>query len=327
MQKNLSYLKIPPGFEYFNLEKLKKFHFYKKKIQTYLEQKNMIEFIPPLIDYIDIFSLTSNSFTNGNSHFAEKIFEIKDSNGELLAIRSDITVMAMKSFLFQYPHIDKIQYFYLQPVYRDISKGTGFIREIYQVGVEWIGEFDNRILKLIEISKELLNFFPLQYTFVIGNAKFMNEFLSLFPKNLHKVILNAFYFKDSYKLKEIIKENKLTSPYKNFLLELPFIIGTSDIKKDLFDLFQDYPMILKTIKETIEPFREIPDIIYDFSLVREFNYYTGIIFEVYSNQNNTKILTGGIYDNFSLKFSNLQIPSSGFALNLSEFINIDEVIK
>lgn len=327
MQKNLSYLKIPPGFEYYNLEKLKKFQYYKKKIHTYLENKSMIEFIPPLIDYIDIFSLTSNSFANGNSHFTEKIFEIKDSNGELLAIRSDITVMAMKSFLYQYPQIDKIQYFYLQPVYRDISKGTGFIREIYQVGVEWIGDFDNRILKLIEISRELLNFFPLQYTYVISNAYFIHQFLSLFSESIHKNIINAFYFKDTYKLKEIIKEHKIKDTHANLLLELPFIVGRADIKKHFKNLLKDYPNLLNIIEDTIEHFKEIGDMIYDFSMVREFNYYTGIIFEVYSNQTNTKILTGGIYDNFSLQFSNVQIPSCGFALNLSEFINIEEVIK
>lgn len=323
MHKKFNYLSIPAGFEYFNIEKTKKFIHYKKKLQDILEKKDMIEFLPPLLDYYELFSLTSNTFINGNSHFSEKLFEVKDSNGELLAIRSDITVMAMKSFLYHANEIKKIQYYYIQPVYRDFSKGTGFNREIYQVGVEWMGDYENRIVQLLLLAKELLDIFPFECTFVIGNAQFIKEFLKLFPQNIHKEILNGLYYKDIYKLKEIAKENDLSKEITQILLELPLLIGDYHIKNEFKLLFKNFSEIYSIIENSLNTLKEYNFLLYDFSIVREFTYYTGIVFEVYINQTNAKVLTGGIYDNFSLQLSNLEIPSCGFALNLTEFINIE----
>ncbi|GIX40795.1 MAG: hypothetical protein KatS3mg129_0528 [Leptospiraceae bacterium] len=325
MLRKAKYLSIPSGFEYYNIQKTKKLISYKKKIQDILENKGMIEFLPPLLDYIEVFSLTSNSFTNGNSYFTEKLFEVKDSNGELLAIRSDLTVMAMKSFLYHANEIDKIQYYYIQPVYRDFSKGTGLYREIYQAGVEWIGNFENRIINLFYLARELLEIFPYKTTFVFGNALVIKKLLQLFPDNLHKDILNGLYYKDIFRLKEICKEYNISQELKTILTEIPLLIGDYQIHQEFKILLKNYPAIYQIIKDTIFHLKDFPFLLYDFSLIKEFSYYTGIIFEAYINQSNSKALTGGIYDNFSLQLSHKEIPSCGFALNLSEFININEV--
>jgi len=325
MLTKAKYLSIPSGFEYYNLQKIKRLNQYKKKIQEILESKGMIEFIPPLLDYLDLFSLTSNSFINGNSSFIEKLFEVKDSNGELLAIRSDLTVMAMKSYLYHAQEMDKIQYYYIQPVYRDFSKGTGLNREIYQAGVEWIGKFDNRIVILFQLALELMELFPFRCSYVFGNAFFIQELLKLFPQKIHKDILSGLYFKDIHKLKEICNYFSLSQELSNLLTEIPLLTGDQSIKKEYKILLKNYEDIYKIIDDTIDTLKMFDFILYDFSLVREFSYYTGIIFEAYLNQTNSKVLTGGIYDNFSLQLSQKEIPSCGFALNLSEFINIIEV--
>ncbi len=325
MYKKSKIISIPSGFEYFSIHKTQKISEYKKKIQNLLEQRGMIEFLPPLLDYIDTFLLTSQTFINGNSEIPGKLFELKDSNGEILTIRPDLTVMAMKSFLYHYPQIDKVQYYYIQPVYRDIKKGSGITREIYQAGVEWIGKYEDRIVQLISLSNELLNLFPYKFVYVFSNSRFIKELLNYFPEKIHKEILTYLYYKDIFRIEEFCKENQISDPLKNILLELPLLIGDRSIIKEYQLLLKNYSHLFEIIYNTYSTIQKIQNldnsitIVYDFSSLKEFNYYTDITFEVYTN--NTKALVGGIYDNFSLKLSSIQIPSCGFALNLSELIN------
>ena len=65
------------------------------------------------------------------------------------------------------------------------------------------------------------------------------------------------------------------------------------------------------------------DVIFDFSLVHELSYYTGLVFEGYISGTNEKILTGGAYDSLFSEFSNeYEYSACGFALNLSAILDL-----
>ncbi len=318
-------LSIPPGFEYFDIQKSQKINQYKEKIRHILEQQNLIEFLPPLMDYTELFTL---AFSNGFFNHQKKLFELKDANGERIAVRSDLTIMAIKSFLIHKNHKNSIKYYYIQPVYRDLKKGSGFSREIYQVGVEWIGNFENRIKELYDIAKKLLHIFPqnsIQPLFVIGNAKFIQKLLEYLPENIHNELLFAFYSKNINLLYDICKEYHIERDLKDILIELPLIIGNKqDIKDDLEILLKRYNLLKDIVNQTLNTLQD-EDILYDFSLIKEFSYYTGIVFNVYNKIKNSLIITGGIYDNLSQHFTDSKVPACGFAMNLSEIINQIEV--
>lgn len=310
------YLSIPPGIEYFSLQKTKIFTRYKKKVQEWLENHHFIEFIPPLFDYMELFLIHHNPLFSRTSNFAERIFEVKDSNGEYLSLRSDITVMAMKSYLYQLETNRNLKYYYIQPVYRDYRKELNYSREIYQIGVEWIGHFPERIRELIYHSSEILNMFSQQYTIVAGNSRFIKKLLSLYPEESRQEIVQAFFYKNQYSLKEIIKKYELSGTPARYLLEIPYLIGDGGILEELKKLLREHNELFTVCRETVESFPE-RNVLFDFSLVREFDYYTDIIFEAYSKKNSTKILSGGIYDDFSLHLSSIHVPACGFAINFT----------
>ncbi|MFN3604756.1 MAG: ATP phosphoribosyltransferase regulatory subunit [Leptonema sp. (in: bacteria)] len=318
MKKALS---IPSGFEYFSLEKIKKFVEHKKKIENILTNHGFIELIPPLMDHKELFFIsTSKRGLDFDTFLKEKNFETKDSNGDYLVVRPDITVIAMKSFIYQKEELSSIQYYYIQPVYRDYPKGSGFYREIYQIGVEWIGNFSNRINLLFNLLKELMNVFSCEYSVVFGNSIFLNRLLGYLPKEIHKEILTSFYFKDLEKIYKICKSFLISGDLKEILMEIPLLIGTSEIVKEYEILLRNYPDLLEIVKETVDSIKS--EVMFDFSMVKEFAYYTGPIFEGYLNQNGKQIFSGGIYDSFSREFSNYDIPSCGFAINFTELLNI-----
>ncbi len=316
MEKALS---IPYGFEYFDIEKSKKYFEYKKKLESIFSKHNILEFIPPLMDYKELFMISSKKGINSNTFFKEKFFETKDSNGDFLVIRPDITIMAMKSYIYQKEKISSVQFYYIQPVYRDYPMGSGFYREILQIGVEMIGSFSNRIKNMFYLLKEIMQIFYNDYTIVFSNSVFMNSLLKYLPEESRQKLLEAFYFKDLEKIVQICKNNSISSDLMKILLEIPMLIGTKEILGEYKILLKNYPDLFKIVQETIDSIDD--DVMFDFGLVKEFNYYTGIIFDGYLNENNKKIISGGIYDNFSLQFSNWEIPSCGFAINFTELLN------
>lgn len=312
-------LAIPSGFEYLTLEKAKKLTEYKKQLESIFQKHEIIEFFPPLMDYKELFSI-SNYNLNSYTFLREKFFETKDSNGDFLVIRPDITVMAMKSFIYQKEELSSIKYYYIQPVFRDYPKGSGFYREIFQIGVEWIGQFTNRFKNLFTLLKELMEIFNCDYTVVFSNSVFISKLLEYLPKVYHKEILTAFYFKDLERIYKICKDFSISSELKKILIEIPLIIGSKEILNDLKSLLRNFPDLFQIVEETINSIED--KVMFDFSMVKEFNYYTGFIFEGYLNQNKRKVFSGGIYDNFSLEFSHYEIPSCGFAISLTELLNL-----
>ena len=60
---------------------------------------------------------------------------------------------------------------------------------------------------------------------------------------------------------------------------------------------------------------------YDQKLVRGLDYYDGLVFEVYLNQNKNAILGGGRYNQLFKNLGNIDIPASGFALGIDRLVN------
>ena len=59
----------------------------------------------------------------------------------------------------------------------------------------------------------------------------------------------------------------------------------------------------------------VKNIIIDFSIIRDFDYYTGLLFEVYSSKINRIIGSGGRYEGLIKKFG-ADINGTGFALDM-----------
>lgn len=62
--------------------------------------------------------------------------------------------------------------------------------------------------------------------------------------------------------------------------------------------------------------RGVTNIVFDPSLMRGFDYYTGIVFEIFdtSPENNRSLFGGGRYDNLLELFSDDRVPAVGFGM-------------
>lgn len=88
-------------------------------------------------------------------------------------------------------------------------------------------------------------------------------------------------------------------------------------------------VLMHTITELKK--RGIENVVYDPTLVRGFDYYTGIIFEFFDTdpENTRALFGGGRYDNLLSLFSDEKIPAVGFALGdvtLRDFLQTHDLL-
>jgi len=91
----------------------------------------------------------------------------------------------------------------------------------------------------------------------------------------------------------------------------------------------DNKLSLSALKEIKEVFNLLMDygleeyILIDLGIIRNYDYYTGIIFEGYTDYLGFPVCGGGRYDNLCSKFGK-NLPSTGFAIGIERLATILE---
>lgn len=269
------------------------------------------EVIPPAFDFAQTFSLTG-------SRVARQSFRLRGSQGEDLSLRSDLTVQVIKAAASGRLGTKPIGRFsYVQPVYHDQPWGVGQRREILQAGVELLGSSQARLSEIMQLARMCCD----HAVFVYGDARFLSHISKLFPERDRDRLARLFYNKDREALLGLAKENHLSNTIAEMIAEIPLIFGPGTaVLEKLRKICSPLPELLPIIEESAS----IPDVVYDFSLVRALSYYSGPVFVAYMQGSHSEIITGGIYDNLHQEFGGKSRAACGFAINLSAILEMKD---
>jgi ATP phosphoribosyltransferase regulatory subunit len=272
----------------------------------------------PVMEY------TENISIGVGSDWKDKLINFIDIDGNLISLRADMTIpiarlAGMRLKKNQLP----ARFYYFSDVFRQAGSQAGNKRVFSQAGLEFLGsgsrmEADAEIMIiLIRILKDLgLEDFRV----VIGHIGFINglfDWLGLDDEkrsSLKKYIIE----KDFVLIEELLKEcdKSKAEVFKGLIQpgnELEKISGiVSDMgEKKVSEAFE----YLKGIYKILEGQELDRYLVFDFSIIRDFDYYTGLLFEVYCRGISDMIGSGGRYDDLIKKFGN-DIPATGFALDI-----------
>ncbi len=114
---------------------------------------------------------------------------------------------------------------------------------------------------------------------------------------------------------ESIRNTTAVIDRKAKMSETDFKTALAEAAGPEFTLPQTTPAEVATVLEGLAALG-IRNAVYDASIVRGFNYYTGTIFEIFdvSSENNRSLLGGGRYDNLTGLFSNEPVSGIGFGM-------------
>lgn len=237
----------------------------------------------PTIEYFDVLK------AGFGSSLSEKAIKFFNQKGETLVLRPDQTTPIARLVATRMRHTPlPIKCAYNNPIFRNNSEENADI-EIDQAGIEYIGENSPEAdAHVIEVCIESLKALGLnEFNLSIGHTSFTEG------------------------LNDEQKHALLTGDY----VSLGYIPkrGGEEIIADNSHL-QAVHTILK--EKGYERF-----IHYNKGLVKNLNYYTGIIFDCFATSSRDVIGSGGRYDQLLGKFG-YDVPAVGFALNMTRLVQL-----
>lgn len=299
---------IPHGFDFVDADQTAFIQGTNNTIRKILSEAGYREIILPTLDYSPTFSITSRDAVQRSR------FETRDSDGDVLAIRSDLTVQVVKAAATGRLGDDfplKVSYF--QKVFHDIPWGSGKRREIFQAGVELVGdEPGDRFAGILALARRVFAELNLSPRIIYGDARFLDLLFALAPPEHLEEISHSFHIKDTAAIRAIGRKANFDKNLATLLEHIPITFGGKEALAELRQLCNPYPSLLSLLDYADKH----DDLIYDFSLIREQSYYTGPVFEGYIPSSRHRVLTGGIYDTLYKNFSSEKRPAAGFAINV-----------
>ncbi|MEJ5172510.1 MAG: ATP phosphoribosyltransferase regulatory subunit [Hydrogenothermaceae bacterium] len=278
----------------------------------------------PLIEYYHTHSKTLDKNLLKNS------FRIVDRyEGETLILRPDFTTQIARFVASLKDKTFPLRMYYCGDIFRYTVPKADNIYQRRQVGVELIGvpqiEADAEVIAVAVTSLKSLGISDFQID--INNVKIhygIKEILNLDDETFAE-FMGFIKNREIYNLKKFVSKFILPEDLREFIVSLPKLKGGIEIISNLKDKL---PTVLKEpIDDLVKIYSILKEyglsdyLVFDLGEPKEFEYYTGIVFEVFSVKNKKVIGTGGRYDNLLSKY-NGDYPATGFAFDLYYLMDI-----
>ncbi|HNV12691.1 MAG TPA: histidine--tRNA ligase [bacterium] len=279
------------------------------------------EYLTPILENADIYRAKS-----GEDIGIKELMVFTDQAGRDLAIRPEMTpsVSRMVSKIYQ-SSPKPLKLFSIANFVRNEKPQRGRNREFWQLNCDVFGE-NNFLsdLEILQLSLDLmLAFNPPKKSFVlkINSRKLIDDLFALLnlPEN-KKIALTRLMDKYAKLSKgDFVKSMKEIGLSENNVKRIDDFLNAESID-DLVDKITE----LKnrgSIEEIKKIMKNLSDLgyqeylLFSPSLIRGFDYYDGLIFEIFDNHkdNNRAMFGGGRYNGLAELFGSVSFPAIGFA--------------
>ena len=279
------------------------------------------EYGASVLEYADLYKAKS-----GDEIVNNQTYTFMDKGDREVSLRPEMTptvarMIAAKLKEFSFP----LRWYSIPNLFRYEKPQKGRTREHWQLNVDIFGIKNlNADVEVISMASQIMRNFGLKdsdFEIRINNRKILNYILNdLF--NLSK--------ESAYKISKIIdKKNKISSnDFRDLVQEIIPERSSEFVELLNSKNFQEFTSKLPKdanlneglieIKEVLEKLEKlgVTNAVFAQDIVRGFDYYTGIIFEVFdkSEDNIRAVFGGGRYDELLSIFGKEIVPAVGFGM-------------
>ncbi len=313
------------GVRDFYPEDLREQKYIRSKMREVVEGFGYEEYNASPLEYTEIYAAKS-----GEEIVKEQTYTFEDKGGRTVSLRPEMTptvarMIAKKTRELTFP----VRWYSIANLFRYESPQKGRLREHYQLNADIFGgvteDADMEMISLIHAIMKSFGAKTTDFTIYINDRRLLNSLYDIheIDSDLRPEISKLLDKKDKMNSKEFIRAmSELIEKEKTeSLLE-----NISSPNKVLEVLGQEDPSITHIIN-IIERLNRnsVTNVFFNPTLVRGFDYYTGLVFEVFDtdSKNPRSIFGGGRYDSLVSLFSDRDIPAVGFGLGdvrLLEFL-------
>jgi histidyl-tRNA synthetase len=318
-----------------------------KRIQKYMfsvirstvEKFGYEEYDAPILEPTELFaSKTSDEIVN------EQTYTFTDRGDRSVTIRTEMTpsvsrMVAGRRMELTYP----LRWYSIPNIWRYERPQRGRLREFWQLNVDLFGvEGIAADFEAIQVADAILQAFKAKrsmYTIKINSRKLLNELLHDY--------LQLDNVQSGTLIKLIDRMNKMEPAAFKATVDAIFTPSQREAGRNklLFDVLkiqsldnlpaqlQSHPSV-KELRSLLVMLKKegITNAQFDISLMRGFDYYTDIVFEVFDNnpENNRSMFGGGRYDGLVGMFGVEPVPTVGFGMGdvtLQNFLESHRLLK
>ena len=303
-------VRLPPGSRDVLPQEARELRRIGDNLQQVFEAAGYGEVITPALEYADVLA-------RGVLGHASPTYRLIDDRGAWLELRSDMTVpLARVAATRFHGHHEPLRFWYSQTAFRPVPSLQGRSREVQQSGVELFGVSgyggDREVLGLAARALDAAD---------LGDARLVVGDARLSATVLHAAGIDEGTIAAAHvalaggqlvTLEHILSETGLPSDRVRALTALLRTRGDASVLDAHLDALGDPGRELAETISSLMP-RERARVIIDVGLVRDLDYYTGLVFEVVHPALGEPIGGGGRYDSLVGKFGDDR-PAVGFAL-------------
>ena len=287
-------------------------------------------FVPidtPVLEYTEILLRKSNGETE------KQVFRFEDNGGRDVAMRFDLTVPFAR---FTAEHFSELYFpfkrYHIAKVWRGEKPQAGRYREFVQCDVDTVGP-DSAVsdFEILNVMKAALNKIGVNnITIHVNHRGIFNRFLNkigcldksedilrsvdkLAKVGEEEVLKELVEFTgDKSKADEIVKYISAKGSFTEILSQLETMAGGPDTDtqrmKDIYDM-----MCASGIESTY---------VFDPSITRGLDYYTGVVYETFLNDLPSigSVCSGGRYNNLAGLYMKEKVPGVGASIGLDRLI-------
>jgi len=281
-------------------------------IRAVFETTGYGEVATPALEYESVLA-------RGEASAAEPAYRLFDEAGNVLVLRSDMTIPIARVVAARYPHAEPpLRFCYFAHHYRAVRTGRGQAREELQAGIELVGapapEGTAEALSLLCRSLDAAGLEG--YRVGLGDAALYPALLDGFGigHGARRQLVHELVTRDFVGLEREVQTLGLEAEQAALLLRVPQMRGGPAVLDVPVGPVADAVLGLRQVHARLEP-AVAERVIFDLGLSRPLGYYTGAVFEVYDRALGVPIGGGGRYDDLLGRFGR-PLPAVGWALNV-----------
>jgi ATP phosphoribosyltransferase regulatory subunit len=304
--------RIPSGTRDVLPDEMRELRAMTDRMRGVFERAGYGEVYTPALEY-------ERTFARGDIWMTRPTYRMFDEQGNVLVLRSDMTVPIARLAATRYAHADPpLRFCYQAHAYRGVRPQRGQSREFLQAGIELIGApAPDGTAEVLTVLCAALDAAGLEsYRVGLGDASLYPSLLEALavPATARERILAELADGDFVGVEREVRALGLRTDDVRLLLGVTAMRGGPEVLEGLTGPLEDAARGMRAVHGLLSP--EVADrIIFDLGLMRSLGYYTGALFQVYDPAYGVPIGGGGRYDELLGQFGR-PLPAVGFALNV-----------
>lgn len=292
-------------------------------LQTTFHRWGYEEVITPTVEFLESLAQSNGPDTS------EQMYRLFDREGHILALRPEVTTPIARIVATRLKDEPRpIRLHYVANVFRHEEVHAGRQREFWQAGVELVGAegaaADAEIIALAVTALEAAGL--RQFRIDIGQVGYFNGIVAGvdLDRDVRRALRRALLRRDYVALPDVVARTGLSEDKQQLLHELPRLQGGGDVIERALsladnELSRQAAQNALDVYEALESYGVQERVRVDFGMIKDLDYYTGMVLEGYTPDIGFPVCTGGRYDQLIGKFGH-DCPATGFVVGVERLM-------